>query len=92
MRFFISFGISSYLRTAPGIDAYNDASKTLKVNKMSRKLALALLLQSYVNFKKGNPRLKSWLEKHAVTKSRGKMRIAIMRRVLMWSLSNVKDK
>ena len=50
--------MSSYLRTALGIDASNDASKTLKVNKMSRKLALVLLLQSYVNFKKGNPRLK----------------------------------
>ena len=69
--------MSSYLRTASGIDACNDASKTLRVNKMSRKLALALPLQSYVNFKKGNPRLKSWLEKHAGTRSRGKMRIAI---------------
>ena len=81
-RFPNSKHISSYLRTAPGIDASNDASKTLKVNKMSRKLALELLLQSYVNFKKGNPRLKSWLEKHTGIKSRGKMRIAIMRRVL----------
>ena len=59
--------------------------KLLGVNKVSRKLALALPLQSYVNFKKGNPRLKSWLEKHAGTKSRGKIRIAIMR----WGIREV---
>ena len=69
--------MSSYLRTASGIDASNDVIKTIRVNKMSRKLALALPLQSYINFKKGGPRLKSRLEKHAGTKSRGKVRIAI---------------
>lgn len=73
----------SYLRAAPKIDASGDSTKIGKVNKHSRRTTMSLLIESINHFRESSPRLNAFYEKKASGKSRGKVRIAVARKVLI---------
>jgi len=81
-RFRNSKKLASYLRSAPGIDSSNQTTRILSVNKQSRKLAISFLTQALAHFKTTNPKLKSWTEKKDGKKGKGKLRMAVCRKVI----------
>lgn len=81
-RFPNSKKLSSYLRSAPGIDSSNQTTRILSVNKQSRKLAISFLTQALAHFKNTNPKIKAWTEKKDGKKGRGKLRMAVCRKVI----------
>ena len=81
-RFENSKKLSSYLRSAPGIDISNDTVRDLKTNKFGRKLSITLLSQSINHFRDSNLKIKKWYDKKIEQKKpKGKARMAICRRV-----------
>jgi transposase len=75
--------LCSYLRTAPTVDESNGKVIYGPVNKRSRHLALGFLLQVLHHYYGGNQHLREWRETRIKFKSRGKIRIAIARKMLM---------
>ncbi|MES0490535.1 MAG: IS110 family transposase [Leptospirales bacterium] len=80
-RFPNSKKLCSYLRSAPGVDSSNETTRILSTNKQSRKLAVTFLTQALTHFKTSNPKLKAWSAKKDGTKGKGKLRMAICRKV-----------
>ena len=76
-------GFTSYLRTAPGVDASNGEIHIGHVNKQSRKLALRMLIQGLPHYWSSNEGIKNFRENKLKGKSRGKVRIAIARKLLV---------
>lgn len=74
---------TSYLRTAPGVDASNGEIHVGHVNKQSRKLALSMLIQGLPHYWSSNEGIKNFRENKLKGKSRGKVRIAIARKLLV---------
>lgn len=75
--------LASMLRVAPTVESSNGKTIYGPVNKSSRHLALRFLLQIEHHYYEGNEHLKQWRENHIKHKSRGKIRIAIARRMIM---------
>src|SRR5512138_2123121 len=73
----------SYLRTAPKIDASGDSTKIGRINRHSRHLSLTILVECINHFRESSPRLNAFYERKARGKSRGKVRIAVVRKVLV---------
>lgn len=73
----------SYLRAAPKIDASGDSTKIGRVNKHSRHITMSVLVESINHFRESSPRLNAFYERKAIGKSRGKVRVAIVRKVLV---------
>jgi len=73
----------SYLRAAPKVDASGDSTKIGKVNKHSRHITMSILVESILHFRQSSPRLNAFYERKAAGKSRGKVRIAVVRKVLV---------
>jgi transposase len=81
-RFKSSKKLSSYLRSAPGVDISNETIKNLKTNNLGRKLSITLISQSLNHFRDSNPKIKKWYnEKIEQKKPKGKARMAICRKV-----------
>jgi len=81
-RFKNSKKLASYLRSAPGIDSSNQTTRILSVNKQSRKLAISFLTQALAHFKTTNPKIRAWTEKKDGKKGKGKLRMAVCRKVI----------
>ena len=80
-RFDNSKQLTSYLRSAPGVDSSNENIRNLRTNKFGRKLSVTLLAQSLNHFRNSNPKLKRWYEKKVLDKPKGIVRMALCRRV-----------
>ncbi len=74
---------SSYLRSAPKVDSSNDTTHIGKTNRQGRKLSISLLLQSLTHFRKINPNIESFYENKIKGKSKGKVRMAIVRKMFV---------
>jgi transposase len=73
----------SYLRAAPKIDASGDSTKIGRTNKHSRRSTMSVLVECINHFRSSSPRLNAFYERKAVGKSRGKVRVAVVRKVLV---------
>lgn len=81
-RFNSSKKLSSYLRSAPGVDISNDTIRNLKTNKFGRRLSVSLISQSLNHFRDSNPKIKKWYEnKIEQKKPKGKACMTICRKV-----------
>jgi len=80
-RFPNSKHFTSYLRSAPGVDSSNETTHITKTNKIGRKLSITLIAQSLNHFRDNNAKLNRWYNKKVENKSRGKVRMALCRRV-----------
>lgn len=82
--------LCSYERTAPTVEASNGKVKYGPVNKQSRHLGLRFLLQTLQHFYGSNEYAREWRENKIKHKSRGKVRIALARKMLMCLYSMLK--
>lgn len=73
----------SYLRSAPRVDSSNAVTKTGKISKRGRKLSFSLLLQGIPHYKRSNPQLAEFYDRKCNGKSKGKVRAAIVRKVIV---------
>jgi transposase len=73
----------SYLRCAPKVDSSNRTIKIGKINKQSRTLTLNVLTESVTHFVESSRRLTNFYERKSIGKSKGKVRIAIIRKILV---------
>jgi transposase len=82
-RFASAKKLSSYLRSAPGVDSSNEVTKIKKTSKLGRRLSVGLLIQGVTHFKTAHPGLASWHESMMERrKSKGKTRIGVVRKVI----------
>jgi len=81
-RFANSRHFCSYLRSTPVVDSSNETTKMKRTTKFGRTLTITLIAQSLNHFRDGNMKLFRWYEKYDGYKSKGKIRMALMRRVL----------
>ena len=81
-RFPNSKNFTSYLRSAPGVDSSNGETRVLHTTKFGRKLSVTLLSQSLNHFRDRNPKLNRWYNRVSSYKPKGKIRMALCRRVL----------
>jgi transposase len=72
----------SYLRSAPKVDSSNQTTKIGKVNKRSRRLSMELLVQSIQHFRSCK-KFNCFYEKKSNGKSKGKVRVALARKVMV---------
>jgi transposase len=75
--------LCSYLRAAPKIDASGDRTKIGRINKHSRRLSMSVLVECMNHFRESSPRLNAFYERKVLGKSRGKVRVAVVRKVLV---------
>ena len=79
-RFKSSKKLSSYLRSAPGVDISNETVRNLRTNNLGRKLSITLISQSLNHFRDSNLKLKKWYEgKMEQKKPKGKARRDIIK-------------
>jgi len=91
-RFPNSKHFTSYLRSAPSVDSTNETVRITKTNKFGRKRSVRLIIQSIIHFRETNPRTKEWYTKNLNHKSKGKIRMAIGRRILTEIFQMLKKK
>lgn len=72
----------SYLRSTPVVDSSNETTRMRSTTKFGRTLTITLIAQSLNHFRDGNPKLNRWYNKYDGYKSKGKIRMALMRRTL----------
>lgn len=72
----------SYLRSAPKVDSSNQTTKIGKVNKRARRLSMELLIQSIQHFRSCK-KFNYFYEKKSNGKSKGKVRVALVRKVMV---------
>ncbi len=72
----------SYLRSAPKVDSSNKMTKIGKLNKKSRRLTMELLIQSIQHFRDCK-KFNYFYEKKSKGKSKGKVRVALARKVMV---------
>jgi transposase len=82
-RFSDSKKFTSYLRSAPVVDSSNTSTKIKSTNKSGRKLALTLISQSLNHFRDANPKLGGWYKTKLAHMKRGKIRMALCRKVFV---------
>jgi transposase len=90
-RFRTSKNLASYLRAAPRVDASNNTVHIGRLNKAGRKMAFEILLQSVNHLVDGNPNLLRYT-KHAVGKSKNKVRAAVVGRTIRQIFYILKNK
>lgn len=90
-RFRTSKNLASYLRAAPRVDASNNTVHIGRLNKAGRKMAFEILLQSVTHLVDGNPNLLRYT-KHAVGKSKNKIRAAVVGRTIRQIFYILKNK
>ncbi len=72
----------SYLRSAPKVDSSNQTTRIGRINRQARKLTMNLLIESVIHFKSCD-KFKTFYDKKKSGKSAGKVRIALVRKVLV---------
>jgi transposase len=72
----------SYLRSAPKVDSSNKTTKIGRINKQSRKLTMSLLIESMNHFKLCE-KFGRFYENKKNGKSTGKVRVALVRKVMV---------
>lgn len=75
--------MAALLRTAPTVESSNHKTRYGSVSKRSRHLALRFILQIEHHFYTRNEGVREWRETHIKYKNRGKVRIAIARKIIM---------
>jgi transposase len=80
-RFKNSKVFTSYLRSAPRMSNSNTSSTNRGTNKMGRKLAATLLVNSLNHVLNGSPKLSEWYEELCKYKKPGLVRTGLRRRV-----------
>lgn len=91
-RFPNSKHFTSYLRSAPGVDKSNETERITSTNKFGRKLSVTLISQSLNHFRDGSPVQKRWYEKKIESNKKGKIRMALCRRVFSEIFQMLKKK
>jgi len=81
-RFANSKHFCSYLRSTPVVDSSNQTTRMKGTTKFGRTLTITLIAQSLNHFRNGNPKLNRWYLKYDGYKSKGKIRMSLMRRTL----------
>lgn len=72
--------LTSYLRSAPGIDASNSTVRNLGTNKWGRKLSITLLTQALNHVIENNTKISKWYKKLTQYKKPGLVRMGVCRR------------
>ena len=72
----------SYLRSAPKVDSSNQTTRIGRINRQARKLSMNLLIESMTHFKSCE-KFAKFYDKKKIGKSAGKVRIAMVRKVLV---------
>jgi len=83
---------SSYLRSTPKIDSSNKTVHIGKTSKQGRKLSITLILQSIRHFTDSNKNLADFKERKKDAKSKGKIRMAIARKMFVIIYFMLKEK
>ncbi len=83
---------SSYLRSVPRVDSSNDKTYIGRTNKKGRKLSISFLLNSIRHFKDGSVNIRNFYERKVIGKSKGKVRMAIMRKMFVAMYYMLRDK
>jgi transposase len=91
-RFPNSKHFSSYLRSAPGIESSNEKTIITGINKFGRKLSVVLISQSLNHFRDSNPKLNAWYGRKELSHKKGKLRMALCRRVFTEIYQMLKNK
>jgi len=73
----------SYLRSAPRVDSSGSVTKVGMINKRGRKTSFNNLLQGISYFRRTNPILGDFYDKKCNGKSKGKVRAAVVRKVIV---------
>ena len=79
-RFKSAKKLTSYLRSAPAVESSNEVTRIKKTNKHGRKLTIELLIQASTHFRNFHPKLNAFY--HNAAKSKGKIRMAICRKII----------
>lgn len=74
---------ASYLRSAPRVHSSDTVTHIGKIDKKGRKLTFKYLTQGISHFKRTNPVLKDFYERKCNGKSKGKVRAAIIRKIIV---------
>ena len=82
----------SYMRSAPKVQSSNDTVLIGHINKASRRRSLSLLLQGLRHVHSTEGRMKEFRERKIKGKSKGKVRIALARKVFVAIYHMVKNK
>lgn len=82
-RFKNAKNLCSYLRAAPTVDSSNKVTKIGKVNKQSRDLTMSLLPEIVLHLRKSSKKYEAFYQKKAKGKSKGKVRVAILRKIIV---------
>jgi len=90
-RFANAKKLCSYLRTAPRIDASGNTAHIGKVNKQSRTLTASLMTESIKHFIDSSDRLHRFYFDKRKGKSAGKVRVAIMRKIIVIIYNMLKE-
>jgi transposase len=90
-RFSNAKKLCSYLRTAPRIDASGNKEHVGKVNKQSRTLTASLMTESIKHFIDSSDRLHRFYFDKRKGKSAGKVRVAVMRKIIVIIYNMLKD-
>lgn len=80
-RFPNSKHLASYLRSTPSVDQSNEVTRIGRTNKFGRKLSISLISQSVLHFRSANPNLDNWYKSKGKVKGRGKLGMAIIRKI-----------
>ena len=80
-RFKNSKAFTSYLRSAPRVESSNTTMGNKGTNKMGRKLAATLIVQSLNHMLDASPKLSRWYERLCQHKKPGMVRTGLRRRV-----------
>jgi len=81
-RFKSAKKFSRYLRSAPRVDSSNDTTRIGHIDKAGRKTTFGYLIEGLNNIYAGNPNYTRFYEKKCASKSKGKVRAAIVRKTL----------
>jgi Transposase IS116/IS110/IS902 family. len=73
----------SYLRAAPKIKESGDSTKIGKINKQSRSLTMGLMVECVNHFRNSSDKVDKFYIKKCNGKSKGKVRIAVVRKILV---------
>jgi len=90
-RFSNAKKLCSYLRTAPRIDASGNTAHVGKVNKQSRTLTASLMTESIKHFIDSSDRLHKFYFDKRKGKSAGKVRVAVMRKIIVIIYNMLKE-
>lgn len=80
-RFANSKKFAAYLRSVPTVDSSNETTRIGSTTKQGRKLSVRLLTQSLNHFRDSNEKLNRWYQSKLQHKARGKIRMALCRKV-----------